>query len=157
MTPVLERLRRVLPGVWLGLLIGVAGLATPAPFAVLARADAGRVVGRVLAGEAWTSLALGAVLLLVERRVAAMGAANGAGSRFSGSMVLVLGTLFCTVAGTFAVQPQLAQARLGQGLLSFGQLHAVSVAFYICKLALVAALAWRAAASAVSRGPSSSG
>jgi hypothetical protein len=136
-------------------LIGVATLATPAPFAVLSRAEAGRVVARVLAGEAWASLALGAALLLLERREANLRAANGSGSRFSGSMVLALGAIFCTVAGYFAVQPQLALARLGQGALSFGQLHAVSVAFFGCKLALVAALAWRAAAP--SRGSSSSG
>jgi hypothetical protein len=133
--------------VWLGLLIGVAALATPAPFAVLARADAGRVVGRVLAGEAWISLALGMIVLLLERRDASARAIDGTGSRFSGPMVLALGTVFCTVAGYFAVQPQLALARVGQSALSFGQWHGVSVAFFGCKLALVAALTWRAAAS----------
>jgi hypothetical protein len=35
-------------------------------------------------------------------------------------------------------------ARAGQGALSFGQLHAVSAAFFIVKLGLIAALAWRA-------------
>jgi len=37
------------------------------------------------------------------------------------------------------------QARAGQGLLSFGQLHALSAAFYIVKTGLVLALAWRSA------------
>jgi hypothetical protein len=77
----------------LGLLMGVAGLATPAPFAVLSRAEAGRVVGRVLAGEARARLALGAVLLRLEQREAKARATVGTGSRFSGSMVLALGAI----------------------------------------------------------------
>jgi hypothetical protein len=142
----------------LGLLMGVAGLATPAPFAVLSRAEAGRVVGRVLAGEARARLALGAVLLRLEQREAKARATVGTGSRFSGSMVLALGAIFFfTVAGCFAVQPRFALARLGQSVLGLSQLHAVSVAFFGCKLALVAALAWLAATPRANRGPSSSG
>ena len=38
----------------------------------------------------------------------------------------------------------MAAAKAGQGLLSFGQLHALSAAFYLVKVALVLALAWRA-------------
>lgn len=134
-----------MPGAWLGLLVAVAAVATPAPFALLSRVDAGRVVGRVLAQEAWASLAIGLLVLLLERRAAQRAAASGAGSLFSTGMVLALGTLFCTVAGYFAVQPLLASARSGQAALSFAQLHGVSVAFFALKTGLVAALAWRAA------------
>lgn len=140
----LERLRRLLPGAWLGLLLAVATVATPAPFALLSRADAGRVVGRVLAQEAWVSLVIGLLLLLIERRAAQRQAAAGSGSQFSTGMLLTLGTLFCTVAGYFAVQPLLVSARSGLGMLSFAQLHGVSVAFFAIKLAFVAVLAWRA-------------
>jgi hypothetical protein len=151
------RLRVVLPGLWAGLLLCVAALATPAPFALLERADAGRVVGRMLAQEAYTSLALGVLVLLLERSVARRAAADGAGSQFSAGMVLALGALFCTVAGYFAVQPIMAAARAGQGPLSFGQLHAVSAAFFVVKTLLVLALAWIAArpAAAISRPASS--
>ena len=145
MSPFAERLRRLLPGAWLGLLLTVAAVATPAPFALLSRVDAGRVVGRILAQEAWASLVIGLLLLLIERRAAQHEAAGGNGSQFSTGMLLALGTLFCTVAGYFAVQPLLVSARSGQGALSFAQLHGVSVAFFAVKLALVAALAWRAA------------
>jgi hypothetical protein len=137
----LDRARRLLPGLWAGLLLGVATLATPAPFALLSAADAGRVVGRVLAHEAYTSLALAAVLLLLER----LHARRGHGSQFSTGMVLCLGAMFCTVAGYFALQPMMANARAGQGPLSFGQLHALSATFYLAKLGLVLALAWLAA------------
>jgi hypothetical protein len=141
----MERWRRLLPGLWAGLLLGVALLATPAPFALLARADAGRVVGRVLAQEATASLVFGVVLLILERIAARRAAAGGHSSQFSTGMALALGALFCTAAGYYAVQPMMEAARAGQGPLSFGQLHLVSTAFYAVKVGLVAALAWRAA------------
>lgn len=150
----LERWRRLLPGPWLGLLLCVALVATPAPFALLAKADAGRVVARILAQEAYASLALGIILLVLERVAAKRAATTGQGSQFSVGMVLALGAVFCTVAGYFAVQPMMPAAREGQGVLSFGQLHAVSAAFYVVKAALVLALVWRAAAAAT-RQPSS--
>lgn len=144
-----DRLRRLLPGLWVGGLLCVAALATPSAFALLPPADAGRVAGRMLAQEAYASLALGIVVLLLER-LAARRAAVAGGAQFSAGMLLALGAVFCTVAGYFALQPMMAAARAGQGSLSFGQLHALSAAFYGVKLVLVAALAWRATA-AVSR------
>ncbi len=140
-----ERLRRLLPGLWAGLLLTVALVATPAPFALLPQAEAGRVVSRVLAHEAYASLVLAAVLLALERSAARRAAEAERGSQFSAGMALALGALFCTVAGYFALQPMMGPARAGQGPLSFGQLHAVSAAFFIVKAALVLALAWRAA------------
>jgi Domain of unknown function (DUF4149) len=139
--------RRFLPGLWAGWLLCVALLATPAPFALLARADAGRIVGRMLAQEAYTSLALGIIVLVLER----VAARRRGGAQFGWGFGLAAGALFCTVAGYFAVQPMMAAARAGAGALSFGQLHAVSAAFYVVKLVLVAALAWRA----ITRPPSS--
>ena len=148
----LQRSRALLPGMWAGWLLCVAVLATPAPFAVLAQADAARVVGRVLAQEAYTALVAGALVLLMERLAARRTASGGAGSQFSTGMALALGTLFCTVAGYFALQPMMAAARAGQGALSFGQLHALSAVFFVVKGLLVLALAWRGA-GLVSRRP----
>ena len=42
--------------------------------------------------------------------------------------MLALGALFCTVAGYFALQPMMADARAGRGALGFGALHAISTA-----------------------------
>jgi len=151
----LDRWRLLLPGLWAGALLCVALLATPAPFALLPQADAGRVAGRMLAQEAYASLAIGIALLLLERVAARRGVAEGTGSQFSTGMVLALGAVFCTVAGYFAVQPMMVAARAGQGALSFGQLHAVSAVFYGVKVLLVVALAWRAAGTGLSRRPSS--
>ena len=139
-----ERLRRLLPGLWAGLLLCVGLLAAPAAFALLAPADAGRLVGRLFAQEAYASLVVGAVLLILERMAARHKATDKLGTQFSTDMVLALGALFCTVAGYFGLLPMMAQARLGQGPLNFGQLHAVSAGFFAIKTGLVLALAWRA-------------
>ena len=58
--------------------------------------------------------------------------------------MLVLGTIFCTAAGHFALQPMIVAARAGEpGALSFGALHAISMALYAAKGLLVLTLAWR--------------
>lgn len=134
----MDRLRVLLPGLWAGLLLCMALIATPAPFATLSPADAGRVVARLFAQEAYTSLVLTLAVLLLERQRAA---------GLNTQSLLALGALFCTVAGYFAVQPLMADARAGQGAFSFGQLHAVSLGFFVLKGLLVLALAWRAAAT----------
>ena len=151
-----ERLRRLIPGLWVGLLLCIAGIAAPAAFAMLERADAGRVVGRVFVVEAWASLILGMLLLAIERGRARERADASEGSVLSAEMLLVLGTVFCTVAGYFAIQPLMAAARVGQGVFSFGQLHAISSVFFGLKIMLLVVLAWRAAGpAALSRRPSS--
>jgi hypothetical protein len=148
-----ERARRGLPGLWAGALLCIALIATPAPFAMLATQDAGRVVGRIFAQEAYLSLILGVAVLLLERGAAA---SIQGGSRLSGSMLLALGAVFCTVAGYFGLQPMMAAARAGEGSWTFGQLHAVSLGLFGVKTLAVLALAWRAAANPVNPvGPSS--
>lgn len=143
-----EALRRLLPGLWAGLLLTVALVATPSAFAVLPSADAGRVAARVLAYEAYASLAFAAVLLGLERVRAKRRWEADAGSQFSLEMALAAAALFCTVAGYFGLQPMMAAARAGQGPLSFGQLHAVSAAFYVVKALAVITLAVLAASAA---------
>ena len=133
----------LLAGLWAGVLACIGALAAPAAFAVLASADAGRVVARMLLFEAYLSLAMVCVLFAIARTRSHRAAAAGMGSVFSTNLVLLLGTLFCTVAGHFAVQPMMAAARLGQGPWSFGALHAASGGFFVLKGLLVLALAWR--------------
>jgi hypothetical protein len=134
-----ERLRALVPTLWLGMLVSIALLAAPAAFATLSNADAGRLVARLFAHEARLSLVLGVVVVLIERQRV---------RSFDTTVLLALGAVFCTVAGYYALQPMMAQAHLGQGRWSFGQLHAASLGFYGLKTLLVAALAWRAALSA---------
>jgi hypothetical protein len=131
----------------------VAVLATVPAFALLARPEAARLVSRVLALEAYSALFLGGVLLALERVAAKRQADDNGGSQFSVGMGLAAGALFCTVAGHFALLPLVDAARAGQGGLSFGQLHAVSVGFFAVKLVLVAVMAVKA--SRLSPAPSS--
>ncbi len=160
MAAALERARRLLPGLWAGWQLCVALLATSSVFAVLPREGAAPVVARMLAQEAYTSLALGIVLLVLERLAARRAAMSGQGSQFSTGMVLALGTLLCTVLGYFVIEPLMAAARAGQGTWSFGQLHAASAAFFLVKLGLIGVLAWRGlgrpAARVTAPAPSSS-
>jgi len=142
---VLERLRRLLPGLWAGVLLCIAAIAAPAAFALLERPVAGQVVGWFFLREAWMSIGLAVALLAIERSRARAAAAVGDGSVISTEILLLLGTVFCTVAGYFALQPLMAAARAGQGALSFGQLHIISVCFFGAKLLCILALAWRAA------------
>jgi len=141
-----ERLRRLLPALWAGALLAVALLAAPGPFAVLSRADAGRVNARLFEHEAWLSVVLAVLLWVLERPRARRASRVDGGSAFTAELVLILLALFCTIAGHFALQPMLAAARAGQGGWSFAQLHGASVAFYAVKTLAVAALAWRATA-----------
>jgi hypothetical protein len=142
----LDRLRRALPGLWLGMLLALAFVAAPSLFAILDRPMAGRVAGRLFAIEAQLSLLLAVVLGLLER-AHAVRQLPGQGSRISAELLLVLGALFCTVLGHFAIQPMMETARAGQGRWSFGALHAASTGFYLLKSLLVATLAWRSTRS----------
>jgi hypothetical protein len=136
-----DTVRRLTPPVWAGVLLCIAFLATPAPFATLASADAGRVVGHMFAREAPLSLLLAVVVLMLERRRTLAQPDGDVASPFTAPVMLSLLTLACTVVGYYALQPLMAQARLGQGALSFGQLHAISLGLFGVKMLAVCWLA----------------
>ena len=138
-----RRFAALLAGAWAGVLLCIGAIAAPAAFATLVSADAGRVAGRMFAVEAYMSLAVALVLFVIERQRSRDAAAAGTGSVFSINLLLLFGTLFCTVSGYFAVQPMMAAARAGQGIVSFGALHAISGGLFVLKGLLVLALAWR--------------
>ena len=140
-----------LAGVWTGVLAAIGLVAAPAAFAVVAPQSAGMIAGRMFAREAYAGLAVAIVLFLVLRRRARAEAVAGRGSVLSADMLLVLGTLFCTVVGYFAILPMMASARAGQGTLSFGALHGISTAFFALKALLFAVLAWRLTAQTAGR------
>ena len=135
----------LLAGIWAGALLVIAGMAAPTAFAVTTPDVAGRFVGRLFAQEAYTGLALAGVLVWLLRQHARRLADSGAMPLFSVNLMLVLGAVFCTVAGYFAIEPMMVGARAGQGRLSFGALHALSAGFFGLKGLLVLALAWRLA------------
>ena len=140
-----ESLRRLLPGLWFGVLLAIALIATPAASMSLDRASFGAVARAIFAREAPTSLIFGVLILVIERRDAlARHMATGV-TQFSTEMLLAAGALFCTVAGYYGLLPAMEQARAGAPTaLSFLQLHALSLAFFGAKGLLVLALAWKA-------------
>jgi uncharacterized membrane protein YidH (DUF202 family) len=152
-----------LAGAWAGLIAGVGFVAAPALFATLPRGDAGRVAAQMFKADATIGICVGAVLLVLCLQLARVASANGVSSRFSTEMLLVLGALFAIVAGYYAIQPMIESARRGEGGPSFAVLHGVASAFFLLKLAAVAALAWRltgaprapAAGAATAAGPTS--
>jgi hypothetical protein len=140
-----ERLRRLLPGLWCGVLLAIALIATPAASGALDRAAFGAVARAIFAREAPASLVFGVLILMLERRAALDRHQEAGSSQFSVEMVLALGALFCTVAGYYGLEPLMAQARSGAATtLSFMQLHAASLAFFGVKGLLALVLAWRA-------------
>ena len=144
--PFLDRFRRLLPGIWFGVLAAIAFVATPAAFRTLDVASAGLVARRIFEWESGLSLAFGVLILVIERRAGFARHLVSGVSQFSVEMMLALGALFCTVAGYYGLQPMMEIARAGgQTSLSFGQLHALSTAFFGAKGLLVLALAWKAA------------
>ena len=141
-----ERLRRLLPGLWLGVLLAIALIAAPAASGSLDKASFGVVARAIFAREAPTSLVFGVLILAIERRDAFTRHLATGVSQFSSEMLLAAGGLFCTVAGYYGLLPALEQARAGAVTsLTFMQLHALSLAFFGVKGLLVLALAWKAA------------
>jgi hypothetical protein len=144
---VLRRLVAWLAGLWGGLLLGVGLIGAPAGFAVAAADVAGRSAGRMFAVEAYVSLATALLLLMALRRSASSGTAGEAAPVFNTNVLLLLGALFCTVAGYFGLQPMMAAARAGQGSLSFGALHGLAAGLFALKTLLVLLFAWRLGAA----------
>ena len=136
----LERIAALLAGLWGGVLLGIGAIGAPAGFAVIPLELAGRSAGRMFAIEAYVSLAVAVVLLLLLRRIAA---ARGDSRGLNTDVLLVLGSLFCLIVGYFVLQPMMAAARAGQGSMSFASLHGVAGVFFAGKTLLVLGLAWR--------------
>ena len=141
-----RRLGGVLSGVWVGLMVGTALIGTPAGFALAPRDVAGKLAGFMLEREATVSLVIGAVMLILVRALARDDSATSGRSLMSTELLCVMGALFCTLMGHYGLQPWIAAARTGQGALSFGVLHGISVAFFGVKALLVLTLAWRLSA-----------
>lgn len=143
----LIRIRTLLAALWLGLIASLGVVVAPTLFALLDRHEAGRIAGQLFRVEAHVALALSIALFLIERRLAALRVAQGCGSVLSVNLLLVLGALFCTVLGYFALQPMMEAARAGQGRFGFGALHGASSALFLLKGLLLTVLVWRAAAA----------
>lgn len=139
------RFQSFLAGLWAGLLVAVGGVAAPALFSVLERQHAGTGAGQVFHIESRLSLAFAILLFVLERRRVRDEVEQGASqSAMSANLLLVLGALFLTVLGGFALQPMIQAAKAGEPTaLSFAALHGISASLYWLKALLVLGLAWR--------------
>ncbi|MEO8526074.1 MAG: DUF4149 domain-containing protein [Caldimonas sp.] len=142
----LGRLGAWIAGAWAGVMIGLGVIAASVLFATLPRADAGRVAARLFSLDATIGIVVGAGLVLVGLQLGRDRAERGRGSRFSLEFGLALAALLCIVVGYYALLPMIEEARAGRGSLSFGALHAITSAFFVARLAIVAVLAWRLSA-----------
>jgi hypothetical protein len=137
---------------WGGLLLGVGAVAAPSLFAVLDKVPAGQGAGRIFSVESRISLFVAIVLFMIERRRARDLAdtlpQGQTAPAMTANVLLVLGALFLTVVGEFALHPLIESAKAGQATaLSFGALHGISASLYWIKAVMVLSLAWRVQAS----------
>jgi Domain of unknown function (DUF4149) len=141
----LLRFQTWLAAAWAGMILAVGGLAAPSLFAVLERSQAGMGAGRIFTNEARISLALAILLFVIERRrVRDLAESGQTTTVMTGNLLLVLGALFLTVFGEFALHPLIEAAKAGQATrLSFGALHGISAALFWLKAVLVISLSWR--------------
>lgn len=112
---------------------------------------AGLLVGRLFAREAALSLMLSVLFVMALRKLSEHTAQDADELRALGTdprLWATLGVMLCTLLGYYALQPMMAAARLGQGTLSFGTLHGISVGFFGLKILLLSMLAWRLSRSA---------
>ena len=135
----LRRAQSLLAALWGGLLLCVAGLVMPSAFAVLERAQAILLAGRMFSLEAQISLAAALLLMMMERRHAR----DGQGRAASAEFLLPAGAMFCTVAGYYVLQPMMEAALAGASGMSAMALHGLSMSFFALKTGLVLVLAWR--------------
>lgn len=140
-----EKLQAWLAGVWAGASVAVGAVGAPALFAVLPKQMAGQGAGQMFAIEARISLVMAVLLFLFERkRVRDQADVGQETTAMSTELLLVLGALFLTVAGQFALHPMIEAAKLGQPTpLSFGALHGISAGLYWLKLVALLVLSWR--------------
>lgn len=139
------RVQAWLAGLWAGMVVAVGGIAAPSLFAVLERQTAGQGAGKIFTNEGRVSLALAVVLFMIERRrVRDIAEAQGQTRVMTGNLLLILGALFLTVFGEFALHPMIEAAKAGQATrLSFGALHGISASLFWVKALLLLTLSWR--------------
>ena len=148
----LLRFQTWLAGVWMGLIVATGGLAAPSLFMVLERELAGKAAGRIFTLEAKVSLAFAVLSFAIERRRVRDLVESGAStSVMTSNLLLILGALFLTIFGEFALHPMMEAVKAGQAsALSFGALHGISAGLFWVRALLVGSLAWRLTANQTS-------
>jgi hypothetical protein len=150
----LLRFQAWLAAVWTGIILACGGLAAPSLFMVLEREMAGKAAGRIFTVEAKLSLAFAVLCFVIDRRrVRDLNESGVPTSAMNTNLMLILGALFLTVFGEFALHPMIEAAKAGQpGPLSFGALHGISASLFWLRALMVGSLAWRLTANQAEAG-----
>ena len=151
----LLRFQAWLAGVWAGMILAVGGVAAPSLFMALEREFAGKGAGRIFTVEAKVSLAFAILIFVIERRRVRDLVEQGVQvSAMTANLLLVLGALFLTIFGEFALHPMIEAAKAGQPTpLSFGALHGISAMLFWVRAVIVGALAWRLTSAPGTKAP----
>lgn len=135
-------------GLWAGLLLAIGGVVAPALFAVLERAQAGQVAGRLFTLEARISLVVAVLLIVLEYRRLRKDTWRLNPGRWSPELLLALLAFVLTAVSNLALHPMIQAAKAGQATaLSFAALHGMSSALYAIKTLVVLVLLWRCTSS----------
>jgi len=145
----LLRFQSWLAAVWTGLIVATGGLAAPSLVTVLERELAGKAAGRIFTLEAKVSLAFAVLSFVIERRRVRDQVESGVTTTvMTGNLLLILGALFLTIFGEFALHPMIEAVKAGQpSALSFGALHGISASLFWVRALMVGSLAWRLTAN----------
>ena len=129
------RLRVLVAALWAGSLWTIGYIVAPTLFLTLHdNAQAGAIVGSLLAVEAWIAMAC-AVVLYGLLKVGGLGASDQ-----RSSILIICAMLACALVIYLGLQPVMAQLKLDAGAAglagtpqgrTFGMLHGVSQLFYL--------------------------
>jgi hypothetical protein len=118
---------------WWGSLTAVGFISVPLLFSHLPVATAGQMAGRLFAGQAWTSIGCGVLLLMGARGVDEPARMDWAG----GAVGFVLAGLILALLGEYAVAPRI----LAHQDLAFW--HAAGTLFYGAQWLCALAVLWK--------------
>jgi hypothetical protein len=129
----MPRIGHVLLTLWAGGLWTICGVAAPTAFALLTRADAGAIVGRLFAIAAAAGAVIGLALL----------ALIGASTRRRSIQITIAIAALAPVLSEVALGPLMRGARLNGDLRMFGILHGLAAALFLSACLCTLILVWK--------------
>ena len=122
-----SKARLLLITLWAGSLWTIGYVAAPTLFATLHdNVLAGTAAGNLLRSEAWLSMAVGVLLLVL------IGASRDITAGRRKLLFAVVGAMLaCVLVNYFGLWPVMAEAKLAGDRSKFGMLHGISMVFYL--------------------------
>ena len=123
----LSKARLLLITLWAGSLWAIGYVAAPTLFGTLHdNVLAGTVAGNLLRSEAWLSMVVGLLLLVL------ISASKDVTAGRRKLLLAVVGAmLVCVLVNYFGLWPVMAEAKLAGDRSKFGMLHGISMVFYL--------------------------